>query len=399
MLKIDPAAPIQLLGSISPGQFLKEYWQKKPLLIRQAIPHYQCPIEADDLAGLALEKEVESRIVLESDQGTPWVLKNGPFTEQTFEQLPETNWTLLIQQLDAWAPEVNELKSLFSFIPNWRIDDIMASYAPQGGSVGPHFDQYDVFLLQAYGRRHWRLGQSCDSQTNTRDDTQLSILTEFEESASWVLEPGDLLYVPPGLAHYGVAEDECITLSVGFRAPAQQSMLSQFTDYVLEHAEDKLYADPDLCVQDSKGELAQQSIKQLQELMLSAIQDDALFEQWLGCFLTEPKNPQIIIPTEQEFTWSDFEEALQDNLTIEKNEGSRFSYSHTKLGLRLYVDGHNFDLSQTDFTFVQYLCDQEKLGAQQIAKICTTLDAKHALCALVNHGGLLINEGDFVPSN
>ena len=391
--------PRQLLGGISPEQFLREYWQKKPLLIRQAIPNYECPVDADDLAGLALEKEVESRIILETDEDKPWVLKNGPFSEETFASLPSTHWTLLIQQLDAWDPDINALKQLFSFIPNWRIDDVMASYAPEGGSVGPHFDQYDVFLLQAQGRRHWRLGQYCDTHASTRSDTELSILTEFSESEEWILEPGDMLYVPPKLAHFGVAADECITLSIGFRAPAQHTMLSQFTDFLLEHTQDQLYSDPRLEPQNSPGLLSSNAIAQLQTLMLGAVQNADLFEQWAGCFLTEPKNPQVIIPTEYEYTWADLEKASEEDLDIEKNEGSRFVYHQSDQYIRLYVDGHDFQLSQTDLTFVQYLCDQAKLSAQQIVNICATLEAKQAFCALVNYGSLLIDEDDGSPSN
>ena len=148
---------LQLLGGISPEQFLREYWQKKPLLIRQAIPNYECPVEADDLAGLALEKEVESRIILETEEDKPWVLKNGPFSEEIFTSLPATHWTLLIQQLDAWDSDINALKQLFSFIQNWRMDVIMAPYALEGGSVCPNFDQYSVFLLPSHGGRSWCL--------------------------------------------------------------------------------------------------------------------------------------------------------------------------------------------------------------------------------------------------
>ena len=143
-----------IFQDISTENFLLNYWQKKPLLIRQAIPNYQSPIDADELAGLAMEEQVESRIIQENGKHHLWEATNGPFSEDDFSNVPENHWTLLIQQLDAWSPEINELKQAFSFIPNWRIDDIMASYAPQGGSVGPHFDQYDVFLLQAEGRRH-----------------------------------------------------------------------------------------------------------------------------------------------------------------------------------------------------------------------------------------------------
>ena len=192
------SATLDVLGGISAEHFLKEYWQKKPLLIRQAFPGFLCPVSPDELAGLALEESVESRLIQEQQGEAHWVLENGPFEESRFGQLPATHWTLLIQQLDAWHEEINALKQHFSFIPNWRIDDIMASYAPQGGSVGPHYDQYDVFLLQAHGHRHWQIGQMCDEHSPQLEGTPLRILKAFEAQADWVLAPGDMLYLPPG---------------------------------------------------------------------------------------------------------------------------------------------------------------------------------------------------------
>lgn len=202
--------PLQLLGGLTAREFLRDYWQRNPLLIRQAIPDFETPLSPDELAGLALEEEVESRIIAPGEQG-PWQLRQGPFKEEDFSTLPEREWTLLVQAVDQFVPEVAELVEPFKFLPSWRIDDVMISYAAPGGGVGPHYDNYDVFLLQGYGRRRWKIGQRCTSESPLQDNPDIKILAEFEQTDEWVLEPGDMLYLPPQLAHDGIAEDECMT--------------------------------------------------------------------------------------------------------------------------------------------------------------------------------------------
>ena len=198
------------LGDMAAEDFLRDYWQKKPLLIRQAFPDYENPLSPDELAGLALEEEVESRIVLTQGK-SPWELRRGPFAEDDFKTLPERDWTLLVQAVDQFVPDIADLISAFSFLPSWRVDDVMVSYAAPGGSVGPHFDNYDVFLLQTHGRRRWKIGQTCSPASPLLEHPDLRILENFEQQQEWVLEPGDMLYIPPGVAHYGIAEDDCST--------------------------------------------------------------------------------------------------------------------------------------------------------------------------------------------
>ena len=178
-----------VLGDLSPEEFLRDYWQKKPLLIRNAIPDFEPPIDGNELAGLSLETEVESRLVV----GTEWQLENGPFTEQRFQTLPSSHWTLLVQAVDLWVPEVAALLREFAFLPPWRLDDIMVSYAQDGGSVGPHFDYYDVFLLQGAGQRRWQIGQACAASSPLLENTDLKILSQFRPTDEWVLNCGDML--------------------------------------------------------------------------------------------------------------------------------------------------------------------------------------------------------------
>src|SRR5690606_33230205 len=179
--------PLTHLGELPIEDFLRAYWQKKPLLIRNAFPNFESPIDGDELAGLALEEEVESRLILEHCK-VPWELQHGPFDENIFSTLPESHWTLLVQAVDQWVPEVHELLNHFRFIPNWRLDDIMVSYAPDQGSVGPHFDYYDVFLLQGAGQRRWRTGQQCDVNSAHVEGTPLNVLKNFEQQNEWLLE-------------------------------------------------------------------------------------------------------------------------------------------------------------------------------------------------------------------
>ena len=214
--------PLPILGGRSAELFLSEYWQRQPMLVRGAFVDIENIIEPEELAGFSLDDTVESRIILERSP-VDWELRHGPFNQKTFKNLPKTHWTLLVQALDHQVPAISDLLEAFNFIPNWRIDDVMASFAPKGGSVGPHYDFYDVFLIQAHGQRRWQVGQTCTEETAIVPNLPVRILQEFQPEQEWVLNPGDMLYLPPGIAHYGVAENECITLSVGFRAPSEQS--------------------------------------------------------------------------------------------------------------------------------------------------------------------------------
>ncbi len=384
---------LPLLGGLTAEQFLSEYWQKKPLLIRGALPGFQSPVTPEDLAGLSLEEDVESRIIIEQRDNNHWILERGPFNEHTFEELSDLNWTLLIQQLDAWAPEAHELKRQFRFIPDWRVDDIMASFAPKGGSVGPHFDFYDVFLVQAYGERRWKLGQWCDQNTETRSDTSLSILNNFETTEEWVLHPGDILYVPPKLAHFGVAENDCITLSVGFRAPRKLELLSSFTDYLCEHqgtSNNAFFGDPGRKPVTQAAAIDKNDRSALKELMLSALEDSAIFDQWLGIYLSEPKNAATLFPLEEDLDWQQVLQHLEQANSIYKNEGSRFLYINEDSSLIFFADGHHWELDTSDFTFIQYLCKEDEFDAQTLLTFCNKVETKELIAMLLENGSIQI---------
>ena len=271
------------------NSFLQNYWQQKPLIIRSAFNNFISPISAEELAGLSMEQDIESRIILEKGQNS-WELQHGPFSEDDFRCLPESKWTLLVQAVDHWLPEVRQLLNHFRFLPSWRMDDIMISYATDGGSVGPHYDHYDVFLLQAQGKRLWKTGPKYSEDSSLLRHPSLKILSEFKTLEEHILEPGDMLYLPPGVGHHGVALGECITISIGFRAPSHRDILMQFTDFVADQLPDHCrYSDPDLEQPGTPYFIDEAAISRIQTILQQYVKDRDLLRQWFGQLMTEPK--------------------------------------------------------------------------------------------------------------
>jgi 50S ribosomal protein L16 3-hydroxylase len=313
-----------ILGDLTADQFLAEYWQKKPLLIRNAIPNFEPPIDGDDLAGLSLEAEVESRLVI----GDDWALEHGPFEESRFASLPEQNWSLLVQGVDLWVPEVADLLSSFDFLPSWRVDDIMVSYAEDGGNVGPHFDYYDVFLIQGEGQRHWQIGQLCSEADLHTDSTALKILKNLKVLDEWTLNPGDMLYLPPKIAHHGVAIGQCTTFSVGFRAPAATEMLDDLaTELLSRDITPNHLQDPPLNAAMANEPISGAYIQQVKELLQQTLDDEQMLGEWFAQFMTEPKYPSLVGMTEE------LRSASLENRPV---EGSDTSYNH-------YLNGQKQD--------------------------------------------------------
>lgn len=295
---------IPVLGDLSASEFLGQYWQKQPLLIRRALPDWTLPISPDELAGLACEESVESRLFLRQLDDQEWVLKRGPFNEQDFANLPPDNWTLLVQAVDHWVPEVRELLNEFRFIPDWRLDDIMISYATEGGGVGPHFDNYDVFLIQASGTRHWQSGQLCDDASTLLSHPDLKILAEFTTDQDFYMSPGDMLYLPPGVAHWGTAtSNDCVTASVGFRAPSHGEVVSDYGLWLNDHLSDFLrYADPDLKVPSHPAEISAEAITRVQAILHQYANNPEQVARWFGRLMTEPKYPENVMSDPEPLT-------------------------------------------------------------------------------------------------
>lgn len=239
--KLIHTNPMIHFGKISEQEFLADYWQKKPLLIKQALPGFISPISPEELAGLSLEEEFESRLITGSIQTQQWSLSSGPFSNSTFETLTEKDWTLLVQGVDRYIDEIYDLVKQFDFIPRWRFDDVMISYAATGGSVGPHFDYYDVFLLQGSGNRRWELSTQFCNLDNYLKGVPLRIMDKFTPEQSFEVEPGDILYIPPKVAHHGVStSDDCTTLSFGYRSYNTQEMFAKTP----HNTDDVYYQDP-----------------------------------------------------------------------------------------------------------------------------------------------------------
>jgi 50S ribosomal protein L16 3-hydroxylase len=287
---------VPVLGDISAQQFLAEYWQKKPLLIRNAVPDFQPPVDGNDLAGLALESDVESRLIF----GADWQTEQGPFAEDRFQSLPERDWTLLVQAVDLWIPEVSDIIDYFAFLPRWRIDDIMVSYATDGGNVGPHFDNYDVFLLQGEGQRQWSIGGLCDDNSPLLPHPNLRILADEQFTQKWTLNCGDMLYLPPKYSHHGVAIGECTTYSIGFRAPTVTEMLDDLATELMSKSDNHhVFKDPCLTPEMANQPISENYLKQIRALLNKTLDDDELLLNWFAQFMTQPKYPDLVDKTEE----------------------------------------------------------------------------------------------------
>lgn len=381
---------MHILGSISIETFLNEYWQKKPLLIRNAFPDFQSPIDPDDLAGLSLEDAIESRLIKESDENGPWQLYNGPFTEADFEKLPEEKWTLLVQAVDQWVPEISDILEHFNFIPSWRLDDIMASFAPKGGSVGPHYDQYDVFLLQASGQRKWQVGPKFKPTDKLVENTPLSILQEMNVEEEWTLNPGDMLYLPPLYAHNGVAENDCMTFSVGFRAPSETDIIQGVSDHIcstLDHPSH--YQDPDLKNASLEPALINnEAIERFQDMLLKQLQDKDTVANWLAEFMTQSKYEELLEPLEEPLEWEDVAPLLQTSGSLMQNETSRFAYFENNTGISLFVNGLEQNTNKDSQALALVVANNKCNLLSEIAPLLTNSSSQELLLDLINQNTL-----------
>lgn len=276
---------LTLLGGLSTEEFLRDYWQKKPLLIRQAVPGFKGLLNPQQLVELSCLEDAQARLVKQA-RGN-WQLAHSPFDPDEMAKL-RGKWTVLVQGVNHVLPQATELLKRFNFIPHARLDDLMVSYAPKGGGVGPHFDAYDVFLLQGCGHRRWQI--STQQDRSLIPGAPLRILQRFEVEQEWVLEAGDMLYLPPHCGHNGIAEDDCMTYSIGFRTPAYQELAEQFLVYLQDRiCVDGMYADPDLKTQTHPSEIGSPMLQQVAQAIRKVQWDDEDVANFLGCYLSEPK--------------------------------------------------------------------------------------------------------------
>ena len=337
--------PLDVLGGITAEQFLSEYWQKKPLLVRNALPEIAEILVPDDVMELALDENTTARLIKQKDKDpNQWTVKNSPLVKGDFQKTPKF-WTLLVQAVDHYSFDLAELWKKFPFIPQWRRDDIMVSYAPQGGSVGKHFDFYDVFLVQGYGHRRWQLGQMCDTDSAFVEGQPLKLLPEIDVHFDEVLAPGDLLYVPPGLSHFGVAEDECLTYSFGFRMPNVADMMDRVSDKFMSN---QSLRNPLVDVlrnhQNPIGQVTQVELDHLKAELLAKLNDSTLLEDAIMSLMAESKYPENI-PEAESIGTGDLEEVLEQGYLLQIEPASRLIYTEQNNVLLFWANGESICIS------------------------------------------------------
>ncbi len=337
------ASPALPLGMPS-ADFLRDYWQKRPLLIRGAMAGLACPLTPEDLAGLACEELALSRLVQHDRGSDAWSLRQGPFAESDFPGLPTQDWTLLVQDVDKWDADVRQLLQAFAFIPRWRIDDVMVSFAAPGGSVGAHVDHYDVFLLQGQGTRRWQIDARKHPPLACRDDVELKLLREFNPSEEWLLEPGDMLYLPPGVPHHGVAIDACLTFSIGMRAPAVAELIGDLADHLMDAIPDSLrYRDADLTSPADSNEIDAAAMARVRQLLESHLAlDDQALASWLGGFLTRYRSSAESFSPPKPPSRLQIERALGKGGGLTQHPFARFAWTRSGRQARLFAHGQSW---------------------------------------------------------
>ncbi len=365
------ALKVCLPDDITPEQFLAEYWQKKPLLIRQGLPQLIDMFEPDDILNLALDEDATARLLTQSAtkqaDKPQWHLKKSPLTEIDFGNLPE-QWTVLVQNLEQWSPDLGQLWQALDFIPQWQRDDIMVSYAPKGGSVGKHYDDYDVFLAQGYGQRRWQLGKFCDEQTEFVDGEPIRIFDDMGEIVfDEILEAGDVLYVPPKLSHFGVAQDDCLTFSFGCRRPNLMQIIDSLADVATNDSE--LFV-PMILPQATQnaGELQVDSIDAITAQLLQLLQSNrgADIIRQAVCEVVSKRQYDALVPEETMDT-NELMQALADGATLQTDYSSRLLYNRNNDGISIYVNGQRLDdIDETATALLVRLADGEPINAKDI---------------------------------
>ncbi|MCO4878703.1 cupin domain-containing protein [Paraburkholderia caribensis] len=372
-----PDQPASLLGNLTPSQFMRRYWQKKPLLIRQAIPDIAAPLTRDELFELADQDEVESRLITYFRK--KWQLEHGPFAADELPSVKQRAWTLLVQGVDLHNDRARALLDRFRFVPDARLDDLMISYATDGGGVGPHFDSYDVFLLQVHGKRRWRIGAQRD--LSLQPGLPLKVLQRFEPEEEWVLEPGDMLYLPPHIAHDGVAEGECMTCSIGFRAPSTAELAAQFLYYLAERGEAAgspegaaLYRDPQQPAVATPAALPAALVDRVGAILAKIDWTEKDVSSFLGTYLSEPKPSVVFDPPARPLDEARFVKRAS-------NEGVRLDRKTVLLydSRAYYLNGAESRLSGVKNAVIE-LADNRYLSAKRFV----TLSGQSSVTALLH---------------
>lgn len=380
---------LALLGNITPTEFLRHYWHKKPLLIRQAIPQFKGPVTASTLFQLAAEDHVESRLITHFSQ--QWRLKNGPFTSTTLPDVNKKKWTLLVQGVNLHLPAADSLLRQFNFLPEARLDDLMISYASDGGGVGPHFDSYDVFLLQAHGQRRWQI--SAQQDLTLVDNMPLKILRHFKPEQEFTLEPGDMLYLPPHYAHDGVALGECMTYSIGFRAPTFQELGVAFLQFMSDSIDlPGRYADLDLKPSKHPAQISKEMVENIaHELKKVAFtkEDITIF---IGEYLSAPKPSVFFDQPSKPLSPARF-------LHAAKQQGVQLALRSRMLyrGKNIFMNGESFAVDAIDKDLLTQLANTRQLSGVQLASAST--DMQETLCLWYEDGWINLQPKKTLTNN
>jgi 50S ribosomal protein L16 3-hydroxylase len=346
---------LSLLGGLTVNEFLRDYWQKKPLLIRQSFPKFNGLIDPQKLIALACTEDVQARLV--TQRRGKFELRQAPFEPEDLDNLGKTGWTVLVQGVNHYLPEATELLKHFAFIPHARLDDLMVSYAPKGGGVGPHFDSYDVFLLQGSGHRRWQISAQADR--SLIEGAPLRILRDFRAEQEWVLEAGDMLYLPPHYAHNGIAEDDCMTYSIGFRTPAYQELAEQFLVYLQDRIKvDGMYADPDLKTQRHPSEISAAMLYQAEQVIKQVRWDREDIANFLGCYLSEPKPHIFFDAPERPLSLAKFRQAIQQRGVQLDLKSQMLCHANV-----IFMNGEVQQVQERDYSLLRTLADERELPA------------------------------------
>lgn len=380
-IEIDARGKLPL--GMSANEFMRDYWHKRPVLIRNAFPGFISPLQPEDLAGLACEEAALSRIVMHDRQRDGWTLRSGPFQEEDFPGMPDHDWTLLVQDVDKWDPDVRALLAHFDFLPRWRVDDIMISFAATGGSVGAHVDHYDVFLLQAMGQRRWLIDAGESPPVDFRDDVELKLLKQFTPTHDWVLDPGDMLYLPPKVPHHGIAINPCLTISVGMRAPSSAELISDYLDTLVTDADEAIrYHDEDLTPPQDPYEIDTAAMNRVVDALNALrMNDPDRLGDWFGRFITIYRASGEIMPSPEQRSRIEVEWDLQQGAQLHRHPFSRFAWRRTAKGATLFCSGIDSTMPVAD---ARLLAAAEVLDGPTYAGL--SAEARDAVFALMSLG-------------
>lgn len=371
-------------GELSPEKFLAEYWQKKPLLIKQAFKNFEDTIPADELAGLAMEAEIESRIVSVDNKGD-WQVDHGPFED--FSQYGEENWTLLVQAVNNWSRPTNSLLQPFAFIPRWRIDDVMVSFSTPNGGVGPHLDQYDVFIIQGSGKRRWQVGAPDKALSTLLPHPDLKQVSAFEPLIDEITEAGDLLYIPPNHPHNGVSIENSVNFSIGFQAPSSQELWSSFADKLIDNNLGELrFSDTARKVTDSSTLISKADQQQLKAFMLEQLEDTALFEQFIGQYLTQSHHALELLMPVNEIDADKLADILSEPEILFMPVSGLKAAITSEAEITLFLNGDSFPIDKQSLPLAELLAEQSPLTTNQVKSFNSCLKNTQLLTSVLNKG-------------